>query len=157
MLDFAEPDLLETAARGRLEEALASGRAARVFERLIEAQGGDPRCVENPSLLPRPKSTVPALALRDGFVRAIATETDGFPLDRHRVRPPRAGRTRSTPPRASSSRRTIGDRVQRGEPLAHLCLGDRPAPRDTIARELADLFEIGDEPVSPPPLAIERL
>ena len=53
--------------------------------------------------------------------------------------------------------KTIGDRVEKGEPLAILCLGERPAPREGIEKELAGLFEIGDEPVAPPLLAIEKL
>ncbi|HJW14820.1 MAG TPA: thymidine phosphorylase, partial [Thermoanaerobaculia bacterium] len=53
--------------------------------------------------------------------------------------------------------KTVGDRVEKGEPLAILCLGERSAPRPGMEQELAALFEIGDEPVSPPPLAIERL
>jgi thymidine phosphorylase len=53
--------------------------------------------------------------------------------------------------------KTVGDRVGRGEPLAYLCLGERPAPRPNMERELAALFRIGNEPVSPPPLEIERL
>jgi pyrimidine-nucleoside phosphorylase len=53
--------------------------------------------------------------------------------------------------------KTVGDRVEKGEPLAVLCLGDRPAPRPDFEKELAGLFEIGDSPAAPPPLAIERL
>ncbi|HYV40974.1 MAG TPA: thymidine phosphorylase, partial [Thermoanaerobaculia bacterium] len=53
--------------------------------------------------------------------------------------------------------KTVGDRVGRGEPLAWLCLGERLAPRPNMERELAALFRIGDERVSPPPLAIEKL
>ena len=53
--------------------------------------------------------------------------------------------------------KTVGDRVEKGEPLAILCLGDRAAPRPEFEKELAALFEIGDSPAAPPPLAIERL
>jgi len=53
--------------------------------------------------------------------------------------------------------KSVGDRVERGETLAVLCLGERPAPRAGIEKELAALFEIGDEPAAPPDLAIERL
>ena len=53
--------------------------------------------------------------------------------------------------------KTVGDSVEKGEPLAILCLGDRPAPRPNMEQELAALFEIGDAPAIPPPLAIEKL
>jgi pyrimidine-nucleoside phosphorylase len=40
-------------ARRRLEEALASGKAAETFQKIIAAQGGDPKVVDDPSLLPQ--------------------------------------------------------------------------------------------------------
>jgi pyrimidine-nucleoside phosphorylase len=156
MLAFAEPDLLEAAARKRLEDAISSGKAARVFERLIEAQGGDPRVVEDPSRLPQPKHRIDAKAPREGFVTAIATEKMGFlSID---IGCGRRRREDTIDPAAGFLvEKSVGDRVEAGETLAVLCLGDRPSPRHGIERELADLFAIGDERVEPPPLAIERL
>ncbi len=156
MLGFADPDLLEAAARQRLEDAIASGRALRVFERLIEAQGGDPRVVEDPSRLPQPTRTVAARAPRAGYVRSIATERMGFlSID---IGCGRRRREDTIDPAAGFLvEKTVGDRVEEGEPLAILCLGERPAPRAGIEGELAALFEIGDERVAPPPLAVERL
>ena len=156
MLSFADPDLLEAAARERLDRAIDSGHAARVFERLIEAQGGDPRVVEDPERLPRPSRRLPARAPRAGFVRAIATERMGFlAID---VGCGRRRREDAIDPAAGFLvEKTVGDRVAEGETLATLCLGQRGAPREGIERELADLFEIGAAPVAPPPLAIERL
>src|SRR5207244_12319774 len=40
-------------ARQRLENALASGLAAEQFERVIEPQGGNPKVVEDASVLPQ--------------------------------------------------------------------------------------------------------
>src|SRR2546430_3496738 len=40
-------------ARHRLENALGSGLAAEKFERVIEAQGGNPKVVEDASVLPQ--------------------------------------------------------------------------------------------------------
>ncbi len=40
-------------ARARLENALGSGLAAEKFEQIIEAQGGNPKVVEDPSVLPQ--------------------------------------------------------------------------------------------------------
>jgi len=156
MLGFAEPDLLEAVARQRLEDAIASGRAARVFERLIEAQGGDPRVVADPSRLPQAKEKIPARAPRAGFVHAIATERMGFlSID---IGCGRRRREDTIDPAAGFLvEKTVGDRVEEGEPLAILCLGERPAPRPGIERELAGLFSIGDSPAPPPPLAVEKL
>ncbi len=38
---------------GRLEDAIASGNAARKFQEIIEAQGGNPAVVDDPALLPQ--------------------------------------------------------------------------------------------------------
>ena len=156
MLAFAEPDLLEPAARERLEAAISSGKAARVFERLIEGQGGDPKVVENPSLLPQPKEKIPAVAPRSGVVQAIATERMGFlSID---IGCGRRRREDTIDPAAGFLvEKTVGDRVREGEPLAFLCLGERPAPRSGIEKELAELFTIGDAPAAPPPLMLEKL
>ena len=156
MLAFADPDLLEAVARERLGNAIASGKAARVFERLIEAQGGDPKVVEDTSRLPQPKQKIPARAPRSGYVTAIATEKMGFlSID---IGCGRRRREDTIDPAAGFLvEKTVGDRVEQGEPLALLCLGGRPAPRAGIEQELAALFTIGDGRVEPAPLAIEKL
>jgi pyrimidine-nucleoside phosphorylase len=156
MLRFSEPKLSESDARSRLEEAFTSGKAARSFEKLIEFQGGDPKVVEDPSRLPQPKQKIPALAPRSGFVESIATEKMGFlSID---IGCGRRKREDEIDFRAGFLvEKTVGDRVEKGEPLAILCLGDRPAPRPEFEQELAGLFQIGDEAGTPPPLAVEKL
>jgi thymidine phosphorylase len=112
--------------------------------------------VEDPSILPQPKSKIPATAPRSGFVRSIQTERMGFlSIDIGCGRRKREDEIDFAA--GFLVEKTVGDRVEKGEPLAILCLGDRPAPRPSFERELADLFEIGDEPAAPPALAIEKL
>lgn len=156
MLRFAEPGLAEADARGRLEDALSSGRALEKFRDLVEFQGGDPRAVDDLSRLPQPRKKTPAVAPRAGYVRSIATERMGFlSIDIGCGR-----RTREDEIDFAAGflvEKTVGDRVEKGEPLAVLCLGERPAPREGLENELAGLFEIGDAPAAPPALAIERL
>ena len=156
MLRFADPSLDEQAARQALERAFDSGAAARKFQELIEFQGGNPKVVDDPSLLPAPRQRIPALSLRPGYVRSISTERMGFlSID---IGCGRRKREDTIDPAAGFLvEKTVGDRVGIGEPLAYLCLGEREAPRPNMERELAALFRIGDEPVTPPKLAIERL
>lgn len=156
MLCFAEPGLSEEDARRRLEAAFDSGRAAESFRKMIEFQGGDPKVVDEPSRLPQPKRRIPAPAPRSGFVRAIATEKMGLlSIDIGCGRRKREDEIDFAA--GFLVEKTVGDRVEKGEPLAVLCLGERPAPRPDFQRELAALFTIGDEPVSPPALVIEKL
>ena len=156
MLRFANPPMTAEAGRVRLEQAFRSGEAARKFEQLIEFQGGDPRVVEDPGRLPQPKQKIAATAPRGGFVTEIATERMGFlSID---IGCGRRKREDTNDPAAGFLvEKTLGDRVEAGEPLAFHCLGDRPAPRPNMERELAALFTIGDKPVTPGPLVLEEL
>jgi len=55
-------------ARHRLENALGSGLAAEKFERVIEAQGGNPKVVEDASVLPQAQEVEVYNAPRTGVV-----------------------------------------------------------------------------------------
>ncbi|MBL8863682.1 MAG: thymidine phosphorylase [Planctomycetes bacterium] len=54
--------------RRQLGEALDSGRARRVFELVVAEQGGDPRVVTDPALLPRASHVDPWKAQTSGFL-----------------------------------------------------------------------------------------
>lgn len=62
-----EPDSLETA----LNAALDDGSALERFRRMVEAQHGDPRFIDNPSLLPQPASSLAIRAKRAGTVADV--------------------------------------------------------------------------------------
>lgn len=55
-------------ARSQLESAVDSGSGLDVFAKVIEAQGGDPSVLEDPSLLPSAGSVHTVVADRAGFV-----------------------------------------------------------------------------------------
>jgi pyrimidine-nucleoside phosphorylase len=65
-------------ARALVREVISSGKAARTFERLIEAQGGDPRVVEDPSLLAVAGEEVVVRADRAGIVQRVDTKALGI-------------------------------------------------------------------------------
>jgi pyrimidine-nucleoside phosphorylase len=64
-------------ARTALEVALADGSGLRKFRQLVEAQGGDPRAVDHPALLPRAKEVRAIRATRDGWISAIHADAVG--------------------------------------------------------------------------------
>jgi thymidine phosphorylase len=108
------------------------------------------------SLLPQPRQRIPAVAMRGGYVRSISTEKMGFlSIDIG------CGRQRREDEidRAAGFlvEKNVGDRVEPGETLAWLCLGDREPPRPNMERELGALFHVGNSKVEPPPLATEKL
>jgi pyrimidine-nucleoside phosphorylase len=58
-------------ARKKLETAIESGLAAEKFEQIIEAQGGNPKCVEDPSVLPQAQAVEVFAAPRTGVVQRV--------------------------------------------------------------------------------------
>ncbi|MGH7547797.1 MAG: thymidine phosphorylase [Gemmatimonadales bacterium] len=64
-------------ARQRLENALASGLAAEKFEQVIEAQGGNPKVVEDASVLPQALEVEVYAAPRTGVVTTVEPKTIG--------------------------------------------------------------------------------
>jgi pyrimidine-nucleoside phosphorylase len=111
-------------ARRRLEKSVTSGRAIDTLAQVIEAQGGNPRVIEDPDLLPQAGEVEVFRAARDGVIT--------------RVEPRRIGRAILE---LGGGRRTIedeidpavgfvipvkpGDPVRAGEPLASVFARDR--------------------------------
>jgi thymidine phosphorylase len=65
------------AARTELDAALADGRAARKFQEIIEAQGGNPSVVDDPALLPTAQLVDVFKAPRGGTVLDVAPRPIG--------------------------------------------------------------------------------
>jgi pyrimidine-nucleoside phosphorylase len=65
----ASPNLVD--ARARLEASVASGRALEIFGKVIEAQGGNPAVIEDPSVLPQAQAVEVYRAEATGVVAAV--------------------------------------------------------------------------------------
>jgi pyrimidine-nucleoside phosphorylase len=130
-------------ARKRLEGSVGSGRALEKLREVIQAQGGDPEVVDDPTRLPQAREVEVYRAPRDGVVS--------------RIEPRRIGRAIVE---LGGGRRTIedeidpsvgfvipvkpGDRVRAGEPLASIFARDR-AGVEVAFGALADAIVIGEE------------
>ena len=136
-------------AASRLEASLASGSALEYWNRMVVAQGGDP----DPERLPRPEQTHEITAATSGFVSGIAADTLG------RVTAAvGAGRSRLDEPLAFGAGITVharlGHRVEEGQPLATLEIGERQVDVANLARRIEAAFEISDAEIEVPKLVL---
>ncbi|MDI1451201.1 thymidine phosphorylase [Polyangium sp. 6x1] len=142
-------------AREKLRDAITSGRGARVFERMIEAQGGDPGVVEDPLRLPRAPETVLVPSEADGFVAAIDPLEIGLAAVAMG-----AGRTRADQKVDHAVGIEIlaprGAGVRRGEPLARLHVRGAAAA-EAVADRVQNAFRVSSAPEASPPLLLDRI
>jgi pyrimidine-nucleoside phosphorylase len=156
MLLAAGVERTPAAARTKLENALASGLAAEKFERVIEAQGGNPAVVEDPSVLPQAPVVDVYAAPRAGVVRRVEPRAIGWAVatlggGRQRLDDaidPAVGFVITVKP---------GDRVAEGEPIASVFARDQTGAAGGCAT-LARAIEIGDSlDERPRPLVSHRV
>jgi len=137
--------------RARAAAALDSGEALEAFRRMIQAQGGDPRVVDEPEqVLPSAPVRRPITAERAGTLAAVDAEGLGRASGDLG-----AGRKRKGDPIDPSVGIVflpkIGDRLVAGQELGRVhARSDVDAEAGIRAVHAA--MTIGDEPVEPPPL-----
>jgi pyrimidine-nucleoside phosphorylase len=133
-------------ARRRVRGAIASGAGLERFRRIVEAQGGDPRIVDDYDRLPHVATCAVVTADRSGYVNALDAELIG----RASVALG-AGRDRVDDPVDSAVglvlRAKMGDPVSAGDPILEVHYRDRPR-LDAASVLLARAVTIGDEPPS---------
>ncbi len=132
--------------RSKLEAAIASGAGARTAERMVEAQGGNPRVVADTTLLEVAGEELVVEAPEDGFVARV----DALGIGQAAVAMG-AGRTRADQEVDAAVGIFVlgkpGARVTRGEPLARLRFRSKRNTDDVLAR-VRSAFTLSD---SPPP------
>lgn len=143
------------AARPLLLHKLETGQALEVFKTMVSLQGGNAGIVESPDLLPAAPLQQSCRATSSGFVSAV----DAGNIGRAALLLG-AGRTRTTDridhAAGLSGLIKIGEHVMEGQPLAilHAAALERIAAAIPLVQAA---FTIIPEPVTPPPLIMERL
>ncbi|MFS0576696.1 pyrimidine-nucleoside phosphorylase [Sporosarcina sp. 179-K 3D1 HS] len=136
-------------ARAKLEQAMADGSALERFERLIEAQGGNPAVIENPTLLPSAAYQIEVPAPASGFVTQMDADSLG-------VAAMLLGAGRATKEDVIDLavgvvlKKKIGDPVKQGESLAVI-----HANTENVEQSLTMIqqhIQIGTSQVEAPPL-----
>jgi pyrimidine-nucleoside phosphorylase/thymidine phosphorylase len=142
-------------ARALCQKTIVDGSALDRFRKLVEAQGGNPRTVDNPSLLPAPKSRMEIPSPGSGIVQRVLARPIG-----HATMLLGAGRARAEdaidPAVGVWLHKKMGDRVEKGEPLCTLLLNHSKASDDSLGM-IRDAYQIGHDPVTVPSLIVERL
>jgi thymidine phosphorylase len=155
MLLLAQPGRDRGDARAALEQSVASGHAMEVFASVIEAQGGDPKVVEDRSLLVVAPGQHRITAPASGYVRRCDALAVG--LAAVRLGAGRAAKEDSVEHGVGivlEAKR--GDRVEKGDVLAEIAFGD-PERLEAALGLLDQAWEIGEEPPTARPLVIDTL
>jgi pyrimidine-nucleoside phosphorylase len=155
MLKLGGVAATDAEARLKLGAAIDSGRAVEVLERMIAAQGGDPRVAQAPDRLALAPVVVPITADAGGFV----TEIDALEIGLAGVAMG-AGRTRADqavdPAVGVELAVARGDRVERGAVLAKLFVRHAEAA-ELVRRRVRGAFTIADAPTQVAPLILARI
>jgi pyrimidine-nucleoside phosphorylase len=155
MLILAERCKSRKQAWSLLENALADGSALAVFRRMVEAQGGDVRVVDEPSRLPQSKARLVVTARRSGYVTAI----DSYALGALAIELG-AGRTRADqkidPAAGFELATVVGERVTKGAPLVTIHAKTR-ALAQSVQTRVAQAFSLGARAPRRRPLILQRV
>ncbi|GAB6876074.1 pyrimidine-nucleoside phosphorylase [Thermaerobacter litoralis] len=138
------------AGRQQLARHLEAGDGLAMLRRLVEAQGGDARAVDDPDRLPQARYREAFAAPRGGYLVAMdaqAVGTAAMVLG--------AGRARKEDVIDLGAglvmAKRLGERVEAGEPLVELHFND-PGRLEEARRWLERAFTLADEPAPLPPL-----
>lgn len=141
--------------RARCFRVINDGSALDRFRMVIEAQGGDPRVVDDLTRLPIADVLRDVPSPRKGFVRTIRARAIGqaamiLGAGRSRVE------DRVDPGVGVLLNKKCGDRVGEGESLGTVLANQEGPALDRALELVSGAFDVGEEPFEPPPLIIER-
>jgi pyrimidine-nucleoside phosphorylase/thymidine phosphorylase len=142
-------------ARARYDSVIASGEALERFARVVAEQGGNPRALEDYSLLPQAQFEDSVVAREDGYITGLEARVMGVASMILGAGRDRADAT-IDPAVGLVFEKKVGDAVRAGQRVCILYSNDRsrvPVALDMIREAIA----ISSDPVSPRPLVLERV
>jgi pyrimidine-nucleoside phosphorylase len=133
----------EEDAHDQLICTLEEGRGLTKFKEMIAAQGGDPAVCDDISLLPQARYTQKVLCPADGYILSVDAQEIG-----EAARHLGAGRTQKDDVLDLSAglvmHRRIGEKVQKGDPLATIYHSD-VKKAEAAQKALLDAIKVGKE------------
>jgi thymidine phosphorylase len=155
MIVLGERARTSNEAREICRRLIADGRALERFRRMIEAQGGDPRVLDDPTLLPAPRRRIDVTASRTGIIGRLAARQIG-----HATMLLGAGRARVVskidPAVGILLHKKSGDHVQQGEALCTLLVNDESRLAE-VTTLVAKAYALADDEMTVPEQVLERL
>lgn len=158
MIRLAFPERKETDVMKALEKRLQDGSAFEMFCKIIAAQGGDTKCLENTKKLPHAKIKRPVLLRTSGssdqYITSIDVRTLGLAIQILG-----GGRRLLTdvidPGVGLSGLKRIGDKVSPGEPVAYIH-GNSDAAIEQAISMVRDAYAAGRD-ILKDPLVQEKI
>ena len=145
----------ETAAQAKIDSVLQSGKALEIFRKMIEVQGGNPRVIEDYSLMGTAKYRLPILAESTGYVHAIDSRKIGYALVRIK-----AGRMKTTDvldyAAGALLKPKIGSFLEAGEQIGELLCNDE-AEGKLVAELICAAYGIAPLEKASEPLIFETM
>jgi pyrimidine-nucleoside phosphorylase len=142
-------------ARQRCLATIEDGSALDRFRRVVVAQGGDPRAIDDLSRLPTSRREVEVFAERSGVIISLAARPVG-----QATMLLGAGRARVDsvidPAVGVLLHKKVGDAVAAREPLCTLLVNDEKALEQAVAM-IRGAYAIGEGPVTLPDLIVDRI
>lgn len=133
-----------------LRKKIASGEALQVLAQLISAQNGDPRVIEDHSLLPIARKRYSVVSPSTGYIHNVDTYLLGMLLVE--LGGGRIKKEDSIDPSCGFKiHKKIGDRIRKGECLIEIFCDDRSRTQK-VKRRMPDVFLIKPSPARRKPL-----
>lgn len=143
------------AAEAAVLHAITSGAALARFAAVVQAQGGNPRQVEDPTLLPAASVRFPLIAPQSGYVAHINAEQIGLATMKLG-----AGRFKKGDPIDHATglilNARVGDHVEAGQPLLEIHARSEEQAA-AIQEELLEAYQWSEAPVLPGPLIYSQI
>lgn len=148
LLMLTDPETTLEHARNRLQKAIDSGAGLEKFREMVAAQGGD---------LDAPRPVAPAQEMTSpaaGCVTTIDTERLGRVIIELGGGRKKLGDELDLSVGLEMLVR-LGDQVDQGQPLVRVFA--KPDAAEAVRGDLLAAITIGDNPIDPPPLIVERI
>ncbi|NBB79931.1 MAG: thymidine phosphorylase [Verrucomicrobia bacterium] len=157
MLRLGDLEVDAAAAKATLKKAIDSGAALRAFRQLVEAQGGDPRVVDDYERLPLSEHCCEIGVENEAPLYIGRLDARGFGQAACVLGAGRSSMDAVIDPAVGFELlKKEGDRVEPGEPIVRIHFTD-DKKLDTVVERLRHAIGLSKKPVAVQPLVVDRI